>query len=76
MFFSELADALKARKHKLALYVAHDTSLIRLAAGLEMFPLRWPRLGSEIVIEVCAHTYSGPSSRQLMSGILCQDLER
>jgi len=50
--FSELADALSAPEHRLALYVAHDSSIVRLAAGLEIFPLRWPRLGSEIVIEV------------------------
>jgi hypothetical protein len=50
--FSELADALSVPKHRLELYVAHDLSIVRLAAGLEIFPLRWPRLGSEIVIEV------------------------
>ncbi|KAI0302453.1 phosphoglycerate mutase-like protein [Multifurca ochricompacta] len=53
VMFSELADALEAPSHhRLALYVAHDSSIIRLAAGLEIFPLRWPRLGSEVVIEV------------------------
>ncbi|KAI9441762.1 phosphoglycerate mutase-like protein [Lactarius indigo] len=52
VLFSELADALETPKHSLALYVAHDTSIIRLAAGLEIFPLRWPRLGSEIAIEI------------------------
>ncbi|KAH9039872.1 phosphoglycerate mutase-like protein [Lactarius pseudohatsudake] len=52
VLFSELADALEAPEHKLALYVAHDTSIIRLAAGFEIFPLRWPRLGSEIAIEI------------------------
>ena len=50
--FSELADALEGSKHKLALYVAHDSSIVRIAAGLRIFPLRWPRLGSEFVIEV------------------------
>ena len=50
--FSELAKALKEPKHRLALYVAHDSSLVRIAAGLRIFPLRWPRLGSEFVIEV------------------------
>ena len=50
--FSELAVALSAPEHRLALYVAHDTSIVRLAAGLGIFPVRWPRLGSEIVIEV------------------------
>jgi hypothetical protein len=50
--FSELADALQEPTHRLALYVAHDTSMVRIAAGLGIFPLRWPRLGSEVVIEV------------------------
>jgi len=50
--FSELAASLDTPEHRLALYVAHDTSVVRLAAGLGIFPLRWPRLGSEIVIEV------------------------
>ena len=50
--FSELAKAIEAPKHRLALYIAHDSSLVRVAAGLRIFPLRWPRLGSEFVIEV------------------------
>jgi len=50
--FSELADALQKPTHRLALYVAHDTSMVRMAAGLEIFPLRWPRIGSEFVFEV------------------------
>ena len=50
--FSELADALREPTHLLALYVAHDTSIVRIAAGLGIFPLRWPRLGSEFVFEV------------------------
>lgn len=54
VFLSELADALEAPQHDLSLYVAHDSSIVRLAAALEIFPLRWPRLGSEIAIEVCA----------------------
>ncbi|KAI9429543.1 phosphoglycerate mutase-like protein [Lactarius psammicola] len=52
VLFSELADALEVPKHSLALYVAHDVSIVRLAAGLEIFPLHWPRLGSEIVFEI------------------------
>ncbi|KAI0289333.1 histidine phosphatase superfamily [Russula brevipes] len=52
VMFSELAASLDTPEHRLALYVAHDTSVVRLAAGLGIFPLRWPRLGSEIVIEV------------------------
>lgn len=58
MLFSELADALELPTHRLALNVAHDVSIVRLAAGLKIFPLRWPRLGSEIAIEVRAHASS------------------
>jgi hypothetical protein len=50
--FSELADALQKPTHRLALYVAHDASIVRIAAGLGIVPLRWPRLGSEFVFEV------------------------
>ena len=52
VMFSELADALSKPKHPLELYVAHDSSIVRMAAGLGRFPLRWPGLGSEVVIEV------------------------
>ena len=52
VMFSELADALSKPKHPLELYVAHDSSMVRMVAGLGIFPLRWPRLGSEVVIEV------------------------
>ena len=61
VLFSELANALESPKHRLALYVAHDLSIVRLAAGLKIFPLRWPRLGSEIVIEVRASASSKPA---------------
>lgn len=40
---------------KLRFYVGHDGSMIRLASGLgfgNIVPLRWPALGSEIVMEV------------------------
>ncbi|KAH8115072.1 phosphoglycerate mutase-like protein [Phellopilus nigrolimitatus] len=40
---------------KLRFYVGHDGSMIRLASGLglgQVAPLRWPALGSEIVMEV------------------------
>jgi len=36
-------------------FIGHDGSMIRLAAGLGLgkaAPLRWPALGSEIVMEV------------------------
>ncbi len=43
--------------HKLRFYVGHDGTMIRLAALLgigKLGPLRWPALGSEIVMEVRA----------------------
>ncbi|KAI9454987.1 phosphoglycerate mutase-like protein [Lactarius psammicola] len=49
MLFSELADTLESPKYRLALYAAHNVSAVRLAANLKIFPLRWPRLGCEIV---------------------------
>ena len=53
-FFAELADALAAPAyaHRLALYVGHDGSLVRLLVGLGAFPLRWPAFGAEVVFEV------------------------
>lgn len=56
--FQELADNFLAFKNekesfKLRLYVGHDGSMIRLASGLGIQgPLRWPALGSEVVMEV------------------------
>lgn len=40
---------------KMRFYVGHDGSMIRLASGLglgKISSLRWPALGSEIVMEV------------------------
>ena len=53
-FFAELADALAAPAfaHRLALYVGHDGSMVRLLAGLGATPLRWPAFGAEVVFEV------------------------
>jgi hypothetical protein len=53
-FFAELADALAAPtfSHRLALYVGHDGTLVRLLAGLGAVPLRWPAFGAEVVFEV------------------------
>ncbi|KAH8989038.1 phosphoglycerate mutase-like protein [Lactarius hatsudake] len=53
-FFAELADALAASTfgHRLALYVGHDGTLVRLIAGLGAVPLRWPAFGAEVVFEV------------------------
>jgi hypothetical protein len=61
--FSELAQnfrsfAASTEAFKLRLYVGHDGSMIRLASGLGIGKeesdgrLRWPALGSEIVLEV------------------------
>lgn len=54
MFFAELANALAvpAFTHRLALYIGHDGTLIRILAGLGAIPLRWPSFGSEVVLEV------------------------
>jgi hypothetical protein len=53
-FFAELADALAAPTfaHRLALYVGHDGTMVRLLAGLGVVPLRWPAFGAEVVFEV------------------------
>jgi hypothetical protein len=74
VFLSEIADDLEAPRHRLALHVAHDGSIVRLAAALEIFPLRWPRLGSEIVIEVCATSSLDLAARQLICGLRFSDL--
>jgi len=75
VLFSELADALESPKHRLALYVAHDISIVRLAAGLKIFPLRWPRLGSEIVIEIWKAKNNKRFVRVLYDGELIDSLK-
>ncbi|KAF8320479.1 phosphoglycerate mutase-like protein [Clavulina sp. PMI_390] len=58
--FLELARNMRAlasdqEPYKMRLYVGHDGSMIRLASGLGIGgqkPLRWPALGSEIIMEV------------------------
>jgi len=60
VMFKELSQnfaALRAgtETFKARLYVGHDGSMIRLASGLglgKVAPLRWPALGSEIIMEV------------------------
>lgn len=60
VMFYELAQNFKSFQsgndpHKLKLYVGHDGSMIRLASGLgfgKTAPLRWPAMGSEIILEV------------------------
>ncbi|KAI0312899.1 hypothetical protein OF83DRAFT_1143783 [Amylostereum chailletii] len=58
--FAELARNFAAFRdgsegYKARLYVGHDGSLVRLAKGLGLgadAPLRWPALGSEVMMEV------------------------
>lgn len=64
VMFQELAMNFNAIKNgapspKIRFYVGHDGSMIRLAKGLgfgKIAPLRWPALGSEIVMEVSQWT--------------------
>ncbi|KAI6025497.1 hypothetical protein EDC04DRAFT_2659436, partial [Pisolithus marmoratus] len=52
---SHVARARRPPRHKLHMYVGHDGSMVRLAAGLGLGhanDLWWPAMGSEIVIEV------------------------
>ena len=45
---------------KLRFYVGHDGSMVRLASGLgfgKIAPLRWPALGSEIVMELSTNNH-------------------
>ena len=56
-------------RYKLRFYVAHDGSMVRLAALLgfgKNGPLRWPAMGSEIVMEVCV---SGNPARCPLTGL-------
>jgi hypothetical protein len=90
VFFSELAQNFKAflsgsESYKLRFYVGHDGTMIRLAAGLgigKASTLRWPGLGSEIVMEVsgwtmgsssiCGAKFVSPRSGEHMTtGTLC-----
>jgi hypothetical protein len=60
VFFSELVRNFKSfrsgnERYKLRFYIGHDGTMIRLASGLGLgknAPLRWPAMGSEIVMEV------------------------
>ncbi|OBZ74558.1 ER membrane protein complex subunit 1 [Grifola frondosa] len=60
VFFQELAQNFKlfragSESYKMRFYVGHDGSMIRLASLLglgNIAPLRWPALGSEIIMEV------------------------
>lgn len=70
VFFSELLHNFERfqsgeETHKLRIYVGHDGSMIRLAAGLGLGhvsnggTLRWPAMGSEIIMEVSEHRCFG-----------------
>ncbi|KAN0078177.1 Histidine phosphatase superfamily [Tylopilus felleus] len=70
VFFTELVHHFERVRsgdetHKLRFYVGHDGSMIRLAAGLGLGDalnggtLRWPAMGSEIVMEVWQDTNGG-----------------
>ena len=60
VFFQELLQNFELfrsgdEKFKARLFIGHDGTMIRLASGLglgKISPLRWPALGSEIVMEV------------------------
>ena len=60
VFMQELAQNFQlfrsgGETYKLRFYVGHDGSMIRLASLLgfgKVAPLRWPAMGSEIVMEV------------------------
>ena len=57
-FFANLAHALAAAfAHRLALYVGHDGSMVRLLAGLGAVPLWWPAFGAEVAFRGCVRLY-------------------
>ncbi len=63
---------------KLRFYVGHDGSMIRLASGLgfgKVAPLRWPALGSEVVMEVWKMSKGEHFVRVLHDGTPVQTLE-
>ncbi|KAG6330872.1 hypothetical protein ID866_8217 [Astraeus odoratus] len=64
---SSASGADTASKHKVHMYVGHDGSMVRLAAGLGLGrttgSLRWPAMGSEIIMEVWLATTADDSDR-------------
>ncbi|KAF8552843.1 phosphoglycerate mutase-like protein [Imleria badia] len=79
VFFTELLHNFERFRageetHKLKFYVGHDGSMIRLAAGLGLGrasnggTLRWPAMGSEIIMEVWRGTGGGRFVRVLHEG--------
>ncbi|KAH7888873.1 phosphoglycerate mutase-like protein [Phlebopus sp. FC_14] len=86
VFFTELSRNLHRVKrgkhtHKLKFYVGHDGSMIRLAAGLRIGlgggegTLRWPAMGSEIIIEVWRDRKQAEYVRVIHEGMPVADLE-
>ncbi|KII94408.1 hypothetical protein PLICRDRAFT_101602 [Plicaturopsis crispa FD-325 SS-3] len=80
VMFSELASNFKSFKAgaenvKVRFYVGHDGSLVRLAAGLKATPLRWPAMGSEIVMEVWRTRKNDHFVRVLHEGTPLKGLE-
>ncbi|KAF7424379.1 hypothetical protein PC9H_009686 [Pleurotus ostreatus] len=83
VFFQELLQNFQqfksgAETHKLVFFVGHDGSMIRLASGLgfgKIKPLRWPALGSEIVMEVWRTSQKARFVRVLHEGTPVDGLE-
>ncbi|KAI0772316.1 phosphoglycerate mutase-like protein [Trametes elegans] len=83
VFMLELAQNFKLfrsgdESHKLRFYVGHDGTLIRLAALLglgKVAPLRWPAMGSEIVMEVWENLGQGHFVRVMHEGMPVQGME-
>ncbi|KAH9929330.1 phosphoglycerate mutase-like protein [Fomitopsis serialis] len=83
VFFMELAHNFKmfrsgGETHKLRFYVGHDGSMIRLASLLglgKVAPLRWPAMGSEIIMEVWKTTAGEQYVRIMHEGTAVPGLE-
>ncbi|KAI0633152.1 phosphoglycerate mutase-like protein [Trametes polyzona] len=83
VFMLELAQNFKLFRsgedpYKLRFYVGHDGTMIRLAALLglgKLGPLRWPALGSEIILEVWETEKEGHFVRIIHEGTPVQGLD-
>ena len=68
VFLQELAQNFRlfrdgGERFRLRFYVGHDGTMVRVASALgfgKLAPLRWPALGSEIVMEVSRLSLSLP----------------
>ncbi|KAL4071479.1 histidine phosphatase superfamily [Scleroderma yunnanense] len=68
---SDMGSEIAHTQHKIHMYVGHDGSMVRLASGLGLGGvngLRWPAMGSEIVIEVWHTSEDLPFVRVLYEG--------